>query len=234
MPNHDLRVGAIIQARMSSQRLPGKSLRSIAGRPVLQYVVERLQHCDRIEAMVVATSTDVADDPIHAFCRFHGIDCIRGELNDVAGRFCRALSVHPMDAFVRVCGDRPLLDQALVARGIDLFRAGDVDVVTNACPPTFPPGETVEVVRTDTFRSAYPYMEAGSDREHVMPLFYRHPKRFHVENFCADRDYSGVRLVLDTESDARVVEGIVRRMTREHWTYPIDEVVSLYHQPSLL
>src|SRR5207237_1805337 len=78
VPNHDLRVGAIIQARMSSQRLPGKSLRSIAGRPVLQYVVERLQHCDRIEAMVVATSTDVADDPIHAFCRFHGIDCIRG------------------------------------------------------------------------------------------------------------------------------------------------------------
>lgn len=229
-----IRVGAIIQARMGSQRLPDKSLRPIAGRPVLQYVIERLQHCDSLDAIVVATSSEAVDDSIHAFCRSHGVACVRGELEDVAGRFCRGLDAYPMDAFVRVCGDRPLLDQALVSRGIDLFRAGTFDVVTNVCPPTFPPGQTVEVIRTETFRLAYSEMKAEADREHVTPLFYRHPERFRLHNFRADHDYAGVRLVLDTESDARRLESIFQQMTREHWTYSVDDLVQLCRQPSFL
>ena len=222
-----MRIGAIVQARMGSGRLPGKSLRSIAGQPMLQYVLDRLQRCPDVDRIVVATSTAPCDDALAGYCEDRGIACVRGSEHDVASRFMSALEREPLDAFVRVCGDRPLLDQALVSRAVGLYRAGDHDLVTNVWPATFPPGQTVEVVRTATFLAAIAGMNAA-DREHVTPLFYRDHHLFRIQNFVAAADYSGVRLVVDTEADAQVIEGIVARMQRDHWTYSLDEIVDLY------
>lgn len=222
-----MRIGAIVQARMGSSRLPGKSLRPIAGRPLLQYVLDRLQRCPDVDRIVVATSTATGDDLLARYCEDRGVVCVRGSENDVASRFMGVLEREPMDAFVRVCGDRPLLDHALVSRAVGLYRAGDDDLVTNAWPATFPPGQTVEVVRTATFQRAFAGMNA-QDREHVTPLFYRDHQRFRIQNFTADADYSGVRLVVDTQADARVIEGIITRMHRDHWTYSLDEIAAFY------
>lgn len=225
-----MRIGAIVQARMGSSRFPGKSLRPIAGRPLLQYVLDRLRRCPDVDRIVVATSTAPEDDALARFCEEQSVACVRGSEHDVASRFVDALEREPMDAFVRVCGDRPLLDRALVSRAIALYRAGDDEIVTNAWPATFPPGQTVEVVTTATFLRAVAGMNAR-DREHVTPLFYRDHHLFRILNFTASADYSGVRLVVDTNADAQAIEGIVARMRRDHWTYSLDEIVAFYRAP---
>ena len=105
-----MRIEAIIQARMSSKRLPGKVLEQIQGKSVLQYLLERIGRCLGLQYTIVATSTDNSDDPIEEFCDDFGIECFRGSLENVAERFRDAAKKYKLDAFVRVCSDSPLLD----------------------------------------------------------------------------------------------------------------------------
>ena len=163
---------------MSSRRLPGKVLRPLAGKPALQYLLERLSHCDEVDRVIVATSGEASDDPVAAFCAAAGALVHRGPLEDVAARFGEVAERFELDAFVRVTADSPLLDQALVDRGAALYREGDFDVVTNVYPrSTFPSGQSLEVVRAEAFRRALAGMDDPYEHEHVTPYFYRHPER---------------------------------------------------------
>ncbi|HUE14627.1 MAG TPA: NTP transferase domain-containing protein, partial [Planctomycetaceae bacterium] len=124
------RIGAIVQARMNSRRLPGKSLRPLCGKPMLQYVLENLAQLDELAETIVATSTDPSDDPIAEFCERVGTACFRGPLDNVAERFLQALRTHDLSAFVRISGDSPLLDPRLVARAVALFAESAVDLAS--------------------------------------------------------------------------------------------------------
>ena len=148
-------IGAIVQARMSSMRLPGKSLRPLCGKPMLQYVLESLAQVDELAETIVATSSDPSDDPIAEFCDQFGSVCFRGSLDHVAERFLQTANARGLSAFVRVSGDSPLLDPRFVARAVDLFVESNADVVTNVFPRTYPPGMSVELVRTE-HRSSVP------------------------------------------------------------------------------
>ena len=166
-------LGAIIQARMSSTRLPGKVLHKVKGKPMIQYLLESLGQCILIDRVVVATSTDDSDGPVADFCREYGIACHRGPLEDVAKRFVEALDVFGLDAFVRICGDSPLLDYRLVDRAVEIFNSGQFDMVTNVLHRTFPKGQSVEVIDSKMFKQAYPLMREDSEREHISSPVYQ-------------------------------------------------------------
>jgi spore coat polysaccharide biosynthesis protein SpsF len=219
---------------MSSARLPGKSLLPLAGKPALRYVLDRLERAHGLDLVVVATSEDATDDVIADFCRTSGIDCHRGPLEDVARRFADVIDRYGLDAFVRVSGDSPLLDQALVTRAVAMFTGEPtVDMVTNiAAPRTFPHGESVEVVRADAFRSALAEMAEPDDREHVTPYLYRQDDRFVIRCFSAPEDFSDVRLALDTDEDADRIRGLLDRQERPHWEYGYEELVRLVREPA--
>jgi spore coat polysaccharide biosynthesis protein SpsF len=222
-----MRIGAIIQARMSSRRLPGKVLLKVGGKPLLQYLLERLGHCRRLDGVLVATSVEKSDTPVWDFCRDHGVPAVRGPLGDVAGRFLQALASRPWDAFVRVSADSPLLDQQLVDEGVRLFGEGHPDLVTNVNPRTFPSGQSVEVVRSETFRLTYPLMVTPEDREHVTPYFYRNSSRFVIRNFTSETYLGDLHLGVDTEEDLEVTRRILEQMERPHWEYPLEELVRM-------
>ena len=101
---------AIIQARMSSSRLPGKVMMPLAGHPMIWHIVERARACRFVEKVVVATSTEKSDDPLAAFCQQEGIDCFRGSLDNVLSRFIKILDDYPYEYCVRITGDCPLID----------------------------------------------------------------------------------------------------------------------------
>jgi spore coat polysaccharide biosynthesis protein SpsF len=223
------RVPAIVQARMSSRRLPGKVLRDVAGKPLLQYVLERVQDCPAIGEIVVATSVDHADDAIVEFCRSMDVPCARGPMDDVAGRFEQVVDASAFDCFARICGDRPLLDPRLLEQAAALYGDG-VDVVTNVWPPTFPPGQTVEIVRADAFARARACMREAADREHVTRYFYRHGTDYRIVNFTATARFDDVHLAVDTEADLQKFSAMVARMERPHWSYGLREVVALYRE----
>ena len=215
-----MRIGAIVQARMSSERLPGKVLMPLAGRPALEWLLERLDHAHNLDTVIVATSEDPSDDPVAEFCAARGVTCHRGALDDVAGRLLDAAHAAGLDAFVRVSGDSPLLDQELVDLGVELMRAERPDLVTNVRPRTFPPGQSVEVVRTEALAQAL----APEESEHVTGPLYGGD--FDVRRFEADEPQTEVRYTLDTPEDAARLDRILTGQEREHWEYRWYELAS--------
>lgn len=222
-----MKIGAIIQARFSSKRLPGKVLKPVAEKPLLLYIIERLKRCTGIESIVIATSTEPSDDPISEFCAHEGIPCVRGTLNDVAGRFNKVLDSYPWDAFIRVNGDSPLIDQDLIDNGIRRFCEGRYDLVTNVFPRSYPPGQSVEIVRSSTFRKTYPLMNKPEHLEHVTLFFYENAGKFSIANFHSDRKYNNCHLAIDTPEDFLRFTFIVSKMTTPHWDYHLPDIIDL-------
>ncbi len=176
----DLFCVAIIQGRMGSSRLPGKVLLDIAGKPMLQHVIERTRRARRIDALVVATSSEPSDDPIAEFCSGLKVACARGSLHDVLDRFYQAASSQHAGRVVRITADCPMIDPALIDQTIGLLDeeqdAGRVDFGANRLPPpfgrSFPIGLDVEVCTFEALQRAWQEAKETFQREHVMPYLY--------------------------------------------------------------
>ncbi len=222
-------IGAIIQARMSSQRFPGKVLHEIEGKPILEYLLERLEHSSCLDRVVVATSTDNSDTPIVDYCEKLGVACSRGPLSNVSSRFNSVLETCQFDCFVRVSGDSPLLDPQLIDKAVNIFVNRDLDMVTNVQTRTYPKGQSVEILRADTFRNAYKLMHEDEDFEHVTRFFYKHPEAYQIYNFVSIKDLSSIQLSVDTQEDMKTFESIVSRMSGPHWEYHLQDVLQIYN-----
>lgn len=220
-------IGVLIQARMSSARLPGKVLRPLAGRPMLDWLLERLMHAQFVDRIVVTTSIDPSDDPVAEHCRQVDAAVYRGPLEDVASRVFHAARRHSLDAFVRISGDSPFLDQRLVDHAVELHRSQKAEVVTNVRPRSFPAGQSVELLTTDTVGRALGLMGGQADREHVTPAIYRHAHMFNIVSFSAAADHSWVDLAVDTEAEAERAERLLATMDRPHWLYDWEEMAAL-------
>jgi spore coat polysaccharide biosynthesis protein SpsF len=220
-------IAAIVQARAGSTRLPEKVLREVEGKPLLQYLVERLARARLLDSVVVATSNDPTDDPVAALCEKLGLDHERGALDDVAGRLLRVAERRGLQAFARISGDSPLLDQRLVDQAVDLLVTDGCDLTTNVFPRSFPPGQSVEVLATEAFRRGYELMTDPDDLEHVTPFFYRHAADFTIRTITAPEGMPNVRLAVDTSQDLAAFARLVRRMNRPHWSYSLEEIAEL-------
>jgi len=219
---------AIIQARMNSERLPGKTLFQISGRPVLQYIIDRLIHCDGIAEIVVATSVMAENDAVDFYCIERKIACHRGPEEDVAKRFIEVIEKYGYESFVRVNGDSPLIDQRLISKGIKIFFNKNYDLVTNVFPRTYPKGQSVEVIKAESFKAAYSKMEEKDDKEHITRYFYSHSNEYEIFNFESGNYYGDIQLSVDTPRDMRVFENIIKKMDRSHWEYSYEDILRIY------
>lgn len=225
-----MRTGVIIQARMSSERFPGKVLYEVAGKPLLEYLLERLEHCRHCDMVVVATSMEESDDDIERFCDGRGVNCYRGSLDNVAERFNGAAAEYGFDSFVRICADSPLLDYRLVDRLIKIFAEGEFDLVTNILERTFPKGQSVEVLSRGTFERTIKLMNEPLDHEHVTRYFYDRQDEFRIFNLLNDIDYSWLQLTIDNPDDIAIFSSMLGVMDRPHWEYDLEEILKLWHQ----
>jgi len=221
------KVGAVIQARMGSQRFPGKVLKEINGKPLLLYLVERLGKSSVLSTIVIATSDDKSDEPVVDLCTNKGIPCFMGSLKNVAKRFSDLLAIFPVDAFVRINGDSPLLDQRLVTQAVDIFCKSSYDIVTNIQERTFPKGQSVELIKSDVYRGHYPLFADEYDQEHVTPYFYRNKGKFNIFNLESGEDWGSVQLSIDTQEDFRIVEKMINLMDKPHWEYDLEGLMDL-------
>ena len=205
----DCRIVVVIQARMNSARLPGKALRPLAGQAMLGLLVDRLGAANAVDGIVVATSIQRSDDAIAAFCAVKGIDCVRGELENVASRMLHAAKEARADAFLRISGDSPLMDPAIVDRAARLFRESRPGLVSNVVVRSFPKGQSVEVIDTALYRALLPRFETPEDREHVTPFLYRHPALCPIRDFRHDPPLGTLQLSVDTQGDRDALERIL-------------------------
>jgi spore coat polysaccharide biosynthesis protein SpsF len=222
-----MRVGAIIQARFSSHRLPGKVLRPLCGKPMLAHLVDRLRRSAALEIIVVATSTEATDDAVAAFCAGAEISCHRGPLDDVLGRVQAAARQFELDGILRVSGDSPLLDPALVRHAVKLFRRGGWDLVTNVQVRSFPKGQSVEIIAAAALDLAAKKARAAAEREHVTPYFYAHPDLFRIRNLVARVARPTLQLSVDTPEDFARIEAILTAAGARADRLDLDEAVEL-------
>lgn len=199
----------IIQARMSSNRLPGKVLMPLAGKPMLAWIVERVVAANYVSRVIVATSNEVDDDSIASYCKKYSIPCFRGNLLDVASRMMEAVKKEKADCFVRISGDSPLIDSKLIDQAIKIYYENEYDLVTNVLKRTFPKGQSVEVLRTKTFIETYPIMN-NVEREHVTFYYYLHPEKFKIFNFISKEiTAEKVQFSVDTYEDYQIINALI-------------------------
>ncbi|MEA4907849.1 MAG: glycosyltransferase family protein [Anaerolineaceae bacterium] len=203
---------AIIQARMSSSRLPGKVLKDIAGKPMLGHVVERVCQAKGVDEVVVATTTAPDDAAIEEYCRAQGIPVYRGSLYDVLDRFYQAALQYQADVVVRVTADCPLIDPGVIDLTLDAFHASGADFAANRLPPpwkrTYPIGLDTEVCSLAALERAWKEATQAYQREHVMPYLYDQDGRFKVQVVDHDPDYGALRWTVDTPEDLEFVRRV--------------------------
>jgi spore coat polysaccharide biosynthesis protein SpsF len=201
---------AVLQARMSSTRLPGKVMRLVAGAPMILRQIERVRRSARIDRLVLATSTHDDDTPLAQAVEAAGIGVHRGPLDDVLGRYLGALNAFgPADHVVRLTGDCPLADPEVIDATIALHleRAADYTANTPA-HRTFPKGLDVEVMRADGLRRAGAEGLDPYEREHVTPYLYRHPEIFDLHFLSQSREDGEVRWTVDRPDDLEFVQAV--------------------------
>ena len=201
-----MRVVAIIQARMGSSRLPGKVLLPLAGKPVIEHVINRVSASKAFAAVVVATTDRTIDDPLAERAAAFGAMVVRGDENDVLSRFAKAASVARADVIMRITADCPLIDPDVLAQMVDRFREGDVDFVTNCVVRTFPRGLDAELFSGAALDIMQARATTPAQREHVTPYLYQHPNRFRIVNHAGANDHSDYRLTLDTDMDLALLQ----------------------------
>ncbi len=203
-----MRVVAIIQARMGSTRLPGKVLKDLAGDTVLARVVNRTRRAKLLDEVVVATTTEAADESIVAECERLKVAAFRGSETDVLDRYYQAAQKCSADAVVRITSDCPLMDPELVDHTVRAFEADGADYATNSLVVTYPRGLDVEVFTTDALRRAWKEAQKEYQRIHVTPYFYEGEGKFKIVSLAAPADFSNYRWTLDTSEDLQLLRTI--------------------------
>jgi spore coat polysaccharide biosynthesis protein SpsF len=226
---------AIIQGRMGSSRLPGKVLLDIAGKPMLQHVVERTRLAKSLDAVIVATTVDPSDDPMAEFCLVQGYPCARGSLHDVLDRYYQAAKMQQAGIVVRITADCPVIDPGLIDQTTQLVREEHspmIDFACNRLPPpfsrSFPIGLDVEVCTFAALERAWRESSETFHREHVMPYIYQDvsldqqadrqlatgfsPRGFQIALLNHNPDYGALRWTVDTPEDLAFIREIFARL----------------------
>jgi spore coat polysaccharide biosynthesis protein SpsF len=210
-----MRITAIIQARMGSTRLPGKSLADIHGKPLLERVIERTRASRRIGEIIVATTTEPADFELCRFAARCGAIWFRGGVDDVLDRTYRAAQRYHAEIIVRITADDPLKDPAVIDRVVDALLAGPgFDYASNTIEPTFPLGLDAEAFPFSTLERAWCEATDPYDREHVTPYIRRRPDLFRLASVRHSRDLSALRWTIDYPRDLEFARAVYARLDR--------------------
>jgi len=229
-------IAAIVQARMGSSRLPGKTLMDLAGRPLLGHLVDRARRIPGVEAVVMATTDRPADRALIAFAEAEKLPVYAGSEHDVLDRFHQAASRFGVSVVVRVTPDCPLLDPAVAGLVLTRFLGarGGLDYASNTQPPTFPDGQDTEVFSAAALARAWREAHLSSEREHVTPYIWKHPDRFRLANVRHAEDLSALRWTVDEAADLDFVRAVWARLGGPR-AFGMDEVLALLRrEPALL
>jgi spore coat polysaccharide biosynthesis protein SpsF len=223
---------AIIQARMTSTRMPGKVLTEVLGKPLLLYELERVRKIKSLDEVVVATTTNASDDPVAGFCEISGQPFFRGSEHDVLSRYCEAAALRRAETVVRFTADCPLIDPEISERVVrhyldnkDNLDYCAVDVKETPCP--FPRGTDTEAFSMKALGEACREAVLRYEREHVTPFIYNRPERYRVLRMPAERDLSGYRLTVDTPEDFELVKAIIERLYPANPDFRLKDIIEL-------
>lgn len=230
---------ATIEARRASTRLPGKVLQEIAGKPMLQLLIERIKEARRVEEVVVATTVNEQNDEIEELAHSLGAGCYRGSEDDVLARVLEAAQAYKADLIVELTGDNPLVDPVLVDGMVEFYLSEDYDYVANTQmrhslnwkeETAFPIGTSVQVFSTELLDRVSKMTTDPVDREHVTFFIYEHPELFKLGAFPAEGKFSAcrrpeIRLTVDFPEDLDFVRKIFEGLYCDNPEFTLVDVI---------
>jgi spore coat polysaccharide biosynthesis protein SpsF len=233
MINTNAKVVAIIQARMSSSRLTGKVLLPLQGKPVLAHVVERINACQTVDQIIVATSEDQSDDVIQHWCEQAACLVYRGSLHDVLDRYYQTALAHRADVIVRITADCPVIDPTIVDEVVKGFLYGGYDFYGLA--GEFPDGLDCTVFAFTALQRAWQEATLASDREHVGPYIEKHPELFKNGGLQKFIGLSLHRWTLDEPDDYTFLQAVFARLYEYKDLFLATDILTLLaNEPHLM
>ncbi|MFG6150048.1 cytidylyltransferase domain-containing protein [Halobacillus sp. B23F22_1] len=227
-----MKVAAIIQARMGSTRLPGKVLKQVLGKPLLGFQIERMQRSKKIDELILATTTEPADDALWSFANEHSISAFRGSEKDVLGRYYEAASYHKADVVIRLTSDCPLIDPVVIDEVIDAYfhQQGACRYVSNTLARTYPRGMDTEVFSYRALKRCHDNARSESEREHVTSYIHHHKDEFSIYNVKLEQDESHHRWTVDTAEDYQLIKRILEHFYPGHPNFTLRDALDFVKQ----
>jgi spore coat polysaccharide biosynthesis protein SpsF len=223
-----MKILTVVQARMTSSRLPGKVMRPILGAPMMGRQIERLRRSERLGQLVVATSVDPSDAVIVDYCAALKRPTHRGPLHDVLGRYAETLEAFgPADHVVRLTADCPLADWTVIDRCIALHLETGADYTSNTVDRFYPRGLDVEVFRAEWLPKIAAETADPYDREHVTPFFYRHPDRFKIAQLVQQPYRAHYRWTVDRMDDFEFATAVYEALYPQKPDFLTDDILAL-------
>lgn len=218
---------AIIEARMTSTRLPGKILLPVLGRPLLELLIERLKNVPSLDGIIVATTSNPTDDIVEELTKKVGVLCFRGSEEDVLNRVLSAAEFFFCDVIVEITGDCPLVDPEIVEKLIMSYHTKEIDYASNALKITYPLGMETQIFSTSVLRKVAALTNDPIDHEHVSLYIYEHPEVFSLFNLESNlpEKYWNVRLTVDTEEDFLLVKTIFEYLYPKNPFFNLKEII---------
>jgi len=225
-----MKTALIVQARMASTRLPGKIMKEVLGKTLLEYQLERLLRVKQADQVIVATTDHGEEQPIVDLCQRLGVPSFRGSEQDVLARYYGTATKYGADVVVRITSDCPLIDPAVVDKVISFYLAHkeDYDYVSNTFPElTYPRGMDTEVMSYKVLKEAYEQATDQAEREHVTIFIKRRPERYRIKNLPYDKDYSHYRWTVDTPEDFTLIEKMLTALYPVTPHFTLEECLTL-------
>jgi len=222
----------VSQARSGSTRLPQKVLLKIQDQELLNIQLTRLRKCKEINKIIIATTTDPADDVIADLCEHWDVSVSRGEINDVLDRYYHAVFPYKPKWVVRVTSDCPLIDPDLVDAVVKFAKVNEADYASNILLERFPDGQDVEVFKFDALKKAWNEAKLSSEREHVTPYLrknctYNGGEMFSSANFACINDFSDIRMTVDEPKDFDLITKVIEDLgTDKSWLTYTNHIIS--------
>lgn len=230
-----MKILTVIQARMSSTRLPGKVMLPILGKPLLIRMIERIKAAGLAGELVVATSTNPDDDAIEKLCKQEKINCFRGHLTDLLDRHYQVAKKFSADAVVKIPSDCPLIDPHMIEKVLKHYisNADKFDFVSNLHPATYPDGNDVEVMSFTTLERAWKEAAKNFEREHTTPYIWENPDKFRIANveWETGLNYSTThRWTIDFEEDYLFIKKVYEELYPNSPIFSLREILDLVEQ----
>lgn len=227
-----MKIVAIVEARMTSSRLPGKVLLPVLGRPLLHHLITRLKAVSSLDEIVLATTVNAIDDILEAFAKDEGIGCFRGSEDDVMARVIGAAESANADVIVEITGDCPIIDPEIVEQVIQMYKACKADYVSNTQVRSYPDGMDTQVVRLEALKRSAAITDDPLDHEHVTLHIRNHPELFAHVHLVAppEMHWPELGLTLDEEADYRLLKKIIETLTPQNPLFNCHDVVRLLRQ----
>ena len=218
---------AIVQTRLGSTRLPNKAFLELEGNPMIYHIYNRLKASRLINKVVIATTNLPKDALLQDWAEQNGITCYRGSEDNVLSRYYYAATEVEADIIVRITGDDPFKDSNIIDEVIELLIREELDFACNNFPPSFPEGLDAEVFTYSALKEAFENSNDDFEMEHITQYFYRNPELFKIKNYSYEKDYSYLRLTVDTDNDFKLAEELYKRLYINNQYFGFEEILAL-------